>query len=201
MAMGRSHDRATSLLALPYGLLWWPPLGLVGVAVAAGAFLVGGLWLSPDLDTRSNTTRRWGPLRLLWWPYRHWIPHRSILSHSPLLGSAGRLLYFGVVLFLASLLLMPFGSPGPDTLANALLRLWSQQRPLLMAAVVGIELSSWLHLLQDGDPLPKLRFKQLQLVGTTRRPRRSQRPRRPHGRSRGGSDRAPRTRLQRKRRS
>ena len=57
------------------------------------AFLVGGLWLSPDLDTRSNPTRRWGPLRLLWWPYRRLLRHRSLLSHSPLLGTAGRLLY------------------------------------------------------------------------------------------------------------
>lgn len=34
--------------------------------------------------------------------------------------------------------------------------LWSQQRPLLLAALVGVEASSWLHLLQDGDPLPRL---------------------------------------------
>jgi hypothetical protein len=33
--------------------------------------------------------------------------------------------------------------------------LWQQQRPLLMAALAGVEASSWLHLLQDGDPLPK----------------------------------------------
>jgi uncharacterized metal-binding protein len=118
-----------------------------------------------------------------------------------LLGSAGRLLYFAMLLFLASLLLMPFGSPGPDTLANTLLQLWSQQRPLLVAALAGIELSSWLHLLQDGDPLPKLRFKPLQLLGTTRQPRRSQRSRRRPGRSSSSTDRAPRTRLQRKRRS
>jgi hypothetical protein len=28
---------------------------------------------------------------------------------------------------------------------------------------VGLEMSSWLHLLQDGDPLPKFRFKPLRL--------------------------------------
>ena len=97
--MGRSHDRATQLLALPFGLLWTPWLGWPGLAVAAGAFLVGGLWLSPDLDTRSLATRRWGPLRVLWWPYRHLIRHRSILSHSPLLGTLLRLLYLALIAF------------------------------------------------------------------------------------------------------
>ena len=40
MASGRSHDQATRRLALPYGLLWAPWLGLVGVAVAAGALVL-----------------------------------------------------------------------------------------------------------------------------------------------------------------
>ena len=163
MASGRSHDRATGLLALPFGLLWWPLLGAMGTVVAASAFLIGGLWLSPDLDTRSNATRRWGPLRLLWWPYRHLLPHRSILSHSPVLGSAGRLLYLGVLVMFISLLLMPYGSPGPDRLINALQQNWLNQRPLIVAALAGLEMSSWLHLLQDGDPLPKFRFKPLRL--------------------------------------
>ena len=172
MASGRSHDRATSLLALPFGLLWWPLLGPMGTVLAAAAFLVGGLWLSPDLDTHSNATRRWGPLRWLWWPYRHWLPHRSILSHSPVLGSAGRLLYMGVLVMLVSLLLMPYGSPGPDGLINALQQSWLNHRPLMVAVLVGLEMSSWLHLLQDGDPLPRFRFKPLRMAKRVRRRRR-----------------------------
>jgi len=97
MASGRAHDRATRLLALPFGLVWWPWLGWAGVVTASTAFLVGGLLLSPDLDTRSNAIRRWGPLRLVWWPYRRLIVHRSVLSHSPLLGMAGRLVYLATV--------------------------------------------------------------------------------------------------------
>jgi uncharacterized metal-binding protein len=173
MASGRSHDRATGLLALPFGLLWWPLLGVMGTVVASGAFLIGGLWLSPDLDTRSNATRRWGPLRLLWWPYRRLLPHRSILSHSPVLGTAGRLLYMGVLVMFISLLLMPYGSPGPDQLINALQQNWLNQRPLIVAALAGLEMSSWLHLLQDGDPLPRFRFKPLALSKRMRRRRRN----------------------------
>jgi uncharacterized metal-binding protein len=161
-------------LALPFALLWWPQLGLAGVAVAAAAFLVGGLWLSPDLDTRSNATRRWGVLGWLWWPYRRWLPHRSPLSHSPLVGSAGRLLYLALLLGLAAALLQPWGAPGPQRLLTAAAELWREQRPLVVAAVVGLELSSWLHLIQDGDPTPRLRLPRLRRphLGRSRRRRR-----------------------------
>jgi uncharacterized metal-binding protein len=172
MASGRSHDRATGLLALPFGLLWWPLLGAMGTMVAAAAFLIGGLWLSPDLDTRSNATRRWGPLRLLWWPYRRSLPHRSIFSHSPVLGTAGRLFYLGLLVMFISLLLMPYGSPGPDQLMNALQQHWVDRKDLVVTALAGLEMSSWLHLLQDGDPLPKFRFKPLTLSKRMRRRRR-----------------------------
>lgn len=155
MASGRSHDRATWLLALPFGALWWPWLGLAGVVAAGGAFLLGGLLLSPDLDTRSNPTLRWGPLRLLWWPYRRLLRHRSLLSHSPLLGTAGRLSYLAAVLLTACLLLQPLGGPPPQQLMEAGLALWRHQQPLLLAVLVGLEASSWLHLIQDGDPMPK----------------------------------------------
>jgi uncharacterized metal-binding protein len=177
MAPGRSHDRATALLALPFGLLWGPWLGPAGVAVAAAAFLVGGLWLSPDLDTHSNATRRWGLLGVLWWPYRRALPHRSPLSHSPLVGSAGRLLYLALLLGLAAALLQPWGFPGPRQLLTVAAGLWQGQRPLVVVALVGFELSSWLHLLQDGDPTPRLRFTRPRLLrrrggGWRRGPRR-----------------------------
>ena len=41
---------------------------------------------------------------------------------------------------------------------------------LVVTALVGLEMSSWLHLLQDGDPLPKFRFKPLTLSKRMRRP-------------------------------
>jgi uncharacterized metal-binding protein len=155
MASGRSHDRATWVLSLPFGLLWWPLLGLAGVACAGLAFLLGGLLLSPDLDTRSNPTRRWGPLRLLWWPYRRLLRHRSIVSHSPVLGTLGRLLYLGALLIGLSWLGQPLGAPGPAALVQRAQQLWQAHQPLVIAALVGLEASTWLHLLQDGDPMPK----------------------------------------------
>jgi len=98
MAKGRSHDRATWLLALPFALLWAPGLGLAGMGTAGLSFLVGGLLLSPDLDTRSNATRRWGPLRLLWWPYREGaLAPLECSPTRPLLGTAGRLAYLALL--------------------------------------------------------------------------------------------------------
>lgn len=119
------------------------------------AFLVGGLWLSPDLDTRSNPLRRWGPLQLLWWPYRTLLRHRSLLSHSPLLGTAGRLLYLTALVLGLCLLTSPLGAPGPALLLSWLQLLWEQHRGLSLAMLAGVEASSWLHLIQDGDPLPR----------------------------------------------
>ena len=156
MASGRQHDRATRLLALPFGLLWWPAQGPAVALTAAVSFLLGGLWLSPDLDTRSLATYRWGPLAPLWWPYRRCLSHRSALSHSPLLGSALRLAYLGGAIALISQALHPWGSPSAAQLLGGLERLWREQRPLLLAALVGLEASGWLHLIQDGDPVPRL---------------------------------------------
>ena len=155
MASGQQHDRATWLLALPFGLLWGPWLGLAGILTGALAFLIGGLWLSPDLDTRSNPSRRWGPLRLVWWPYRRSLRHRSLLSHSPGLGSAGRLLYLAALIAATTWLLQAWGAPSPQQLGGALVLLWQHQRGLCLAALLGIEASAWLHLIQDGDPLPR----------------------------------------------
>ncbi len=197
MASGRSHDQATRRLALPFGLLWAPWLGLVGVAVAAVAFLVGGLWLSPDLDTRSRATQRWGPLAWLWWPYRRGLSHRSLFSHSPVIGTAGRLIYLALALLLAALVAqglsaLAAGSPplrrgdlaaGGQAAAHWLASLWQQQRPLILAALLGLEASSWLHLLQDGDPMPRwprpLRALARRLRALARRLRPGPRRRRP----------------------
>jgi uncharacterized metal-binding protein len=156
VASGRQHDRATWTLGLPFALLWWPWLGPSGAISAGLGFLIGGLLLSPDLDTRSNATRRWGVLKLLWWPYRRALSHRSLFSHSPLLGSSLRLAYLAGIVLLVSTCLQPMGAPPPQMLVGGAARLWQQHTPLILSAAVGIEASSWLHLMQDGDPMPRL---------------------------------------------
>jgi uncharacterized metal-binding protein len=148
LAQGRDHDRATALLSLPIGLgtallLNWPS-GLI----AAAAFSFGGLWLSPDLDTRCRALRRWGPLQFIWWPYQRLIPHRSLLSHGPVIGTSLRLmlLFLWASVLCAQITMEMFWRT---------LNLWSTANPdQLIAVAVGLEGSVWLHLIQDGDPLP-----------------------------------------------
>ena len=154
MASGAAHDRVTQRLALPLALVCWPLMGPTAAVAVGLAFLLGGLWLSPDLDTRSRPSRRWGPLAVLWLPYRRLVRHRGWISHLPLLGSAGRLAYLALLLLLLSGLLQPLGLPGPRVLVFAAIALWQRQQPLLLAALLGVEASAWLHLIQDGDPLP-----------------------------------------------
>jgi uncharacterized metal-binding protein len=72
-----------------------------------------------------------------------------------LIGSGGRLLYLASLFLGLCLLAAPLGAPGPGVLLSWLEGLWQQQRGLSLAMLAGVEASAWLHLIQDGDPLPK----------------------------------------------
>ena len=150
MASGQVHDRITLVVSAPIGIatavLWGADAGLI----SAAACLIGGFWLSPDLDTHSNALRRWGPLRGLWWPYRHLIPHRSLWSHGPLIGTALRLLWLLSWWVVLSLLIGWPTNAGLPPLVS-----WLKQQPQqAIALAIGLEASAWLHLILDGDPWP-----------------------------------------------
>lgn len=102
MPSGRTHDRITvwTLPVLAAGALAATRSPL-HVLLATGAYLFGGLMLSPDLDIHSRPYKRWGPLRWIWLPYRRAMHHRSMLSHGPIVGTVFRLAYLGawVLLF------------------------------------------------------------------------------------------------------
>ena len=152
MASGHIHDHSTILLGLPFGMVSAILLGWTPGLIAALAFLWGGLWFSPDLDTRSNALRRWGPLRFLWWPYRCLIPHRSIWSHGPLIGTTLRLMYVLVWMLIAVNVIPELSHPQ----LFQTIQTWMEQQPRqVLALLIGLEASVWLHLIQDGDPLPK----------------------------------------------
>lgn len=102
MPNGRVHDTATLIAAgaaTPTMLVVWGPEHAI---VTASSFVVSGLLFSPDLDLQhSRSATFWRNVRLgwLWWPYAQLIPHRSPLSHHPIFGPLGRILYFAVFLF------------------------------------------------------------------------------------------------------
>ena len=139
------------LLSLPLGLMVAWPLGLSAGVITAAAFLVGGLWLSPDLDTRSNALHRWGPLGGIWWPYRRLIRHRSIWSHGPLIGTTTRLSLLLAWTLLVSVLIP---SVSPSLVLTHLQNTLQQYPRQATAMLLGLEASVWLHLIQDGDPWP-----------------------------------------------
>ena len=146
MASGKNHDRAIYFATPVVGIIggsYSLELGLI----AASSHLLGGLYLSPDLDLKSIPWKRWGVLRIIWLPYQR-IPHRHWLSHAPVVGSIGRLLYLGVLLSPVAIAFYWEVQP---------LQLGKEFWHSVAAALGGIELSALNHLLLDGllIPLPK----------------------------------------------
>jgi len=111
MPDGNIHSMATILVAGAAGFGSFH-LGILdqphAMALAGGA--LAGLLLTPDLDvdTGSNSddwARRVGGRLpgLLWWlawrPYAALVPHRSPLSHFPMVGTVLRLGYLSLVVY------------------------------------------------------------------------------------------------------
>ena len=155
MPLGRTHDRIT----------WWTTpavggvvLGLGGEVLTAlsvtGAYLFSGLMFGGDLDIHSVQYRRWGPLRWIWLPYRRLVTHRSLLSHGPILGTLGRLIYLGVIGTLFAVLALIVGRALGVEVAWE--RYWQQvwrwlsDRWLVVAwTLVGLELGAMSHSISD----------------------------------------------------
>jgi uncharacterized metal-binding protein len=143
MASGKNHDRAI-LFASPVVLVvGCYQFGLELGTIAAAAHFLGGYWLSPDLDIKSRPFLRWSVLRFIWIPYQRLIPHRSPLSHAPVLGSLIRLVYLAACL-------LPLWLLFPDLQRVQ----WAIDWMKVAAFLVGVELSALNHLLLDGLLLP-----------------------------------------------
>jgi uncharacterized metal-binding protein len=158
MASGKTHDRVTLGLLLPVFLVcrWLLLLGWMPSAVITAGTAIGGLLLSPDLDTRSRPFYRWGVFRFIWWPYQWVAKHRSALSHGLWLAPWLRLiylsavlvvLYMGVYLGLAQWLGIPVTTDTPRQVVLAFLNRHLNDWLLLG---VGIWLGSLFHVLLDG---------------------------------------------------
>lgn len=101
MPSGKTHDAITLVLAAPTFAAAWGLTGSLQLATAATcATLFGGFMFGPDLDIQSRQYTRWGPLRLLWWPYKVAFRHRSRWSHGIVFGTLIRVVYFALVLTL-----------------------------------------------------------------------------------------------------
>jgi len=118
MSSGKTHGRATLLLVAPVAIasvIIFPTDPLLSVIVGAVGCATG-LIIDPDLDIESITMSEWRMIKklsifgmlwaALWYPYAVLIPHRSPLSHWPILGTAGRAAY---IFLLAKFIAVIFG--------------------------------------------------------------------------------------------
>ena len=152
MASGETHDQSTKAWSIPIGLGLGLLFGWKYALIGGVSFLIGGLWLSPDLDTHSNASNRWGILKLIWWPYRKIIPHRSILSHGPFIGSGIRLSYLIVLISLLTNMLIKLGFRIESELITLTINTIKSDAKVTYSLLIGIEASAWLHIIKDGDP-------------------------------------------------
>ena len=153
MSSGRDHDKATKRWAIPFALALAVFFNLRCGIVGGTAFLLGGYFLSPDLDTNSNAFKRWGLIKLIWLPYKKVFKHRSFFSHGPFIGTTIRLLYLlGVISFFLFAI---------NSFEIALiLRIWNEFKlkgleypKEFISILAGLEGSALLHIIKDGDPL------------------------------------------------
>lgn len=154
MPDGRTHDRLTRrwiLLAGTGTMLFSLPLG---TTCAAGIF-ISGYFMGPDLDTRSLPFKRWGALRFIWEPYRVMIPHRSFLSHGPVVGTLIRLIYLSMWIGLMSIpigfiadrwLGLPFDG---RSVLSTLNWIFIEHAIYWWTALVGMEIGAATHYIAD----------------------------------------------------
>jgi len=158
MPSGRTHLRIECLL-----LAAWTAIavlcarqGWVGTAEVGGfvvSYLFSMLLLSPDLDlAKSDSYRRWGPLRWLWTPYAVAFRHRRV-SHHPLFGPITRIAYVGI-LALAGLAI--YGAARRHPVPQLVLPV-----KLVFAVLIGLYLPNLTHIVADGlqSAWVRLRFR------------------------------------------
>lgn len=70
---------------------------LMELLLLAAGFYAGTEFITPDLDIESKAIKRWGPLRVIWLPYKVLFKHGKS-SHNIVYGAVVRLLYIGLII-------------------------------------------------------------------------------------------------------
>lgn len=153
MASGKQHDRGIAIFTGVVGIAtYYVTSNPVVTGIITASHLMGGLFLSPDLDLKSLPYYRWGILKFIWHPYQSAIPHRgnfihrNPLSHAPIIGSVLRVLYLGAIAFLFMWL---FDSLLKTKLGISTMSFLTKNIMILILAFIGLEVSAWVHLGMD----------------------------------------------------
>lgn len=160
MPGAKTHDMltvVTGIVGMPVVWALLPDHNLAAVVTLTGAHLISGLAFSPDLDLASEIYRRWGPLGIIWYPYREVVHHRSWISHSLILGPLLRLVYFLVtggllmmgVLYLLNLL-TPLDVAGLwGSFSLSVRALWDNHFSMIVYFLLGFITGSAVHSIAD----------------------------------------------------
>lgn len=150
MSDGKTHAQATTALIFPTAvsaMLLYPSDPFSAFAIGAIGCATG-LIIDPDLDLDDITRSEWQMIKrlwivgmlwvALWYPYAWLIPHRSPLSHWPLLGTAGRVGYLFGWLWLAG------------AIVGISVPVWAiMQQPLFVVWFGGLVVADTAHWLMD----------------------------------------------------
>ena len=152
MPHGRTHNLVNTLLtaATFAGAKYYGVADPVSFSMSAGVMV--GFVLNPDLDVESGSIAYYNVRRLpivgkalavawriAWWPYAKVVPHRSRLSHLPILGTLIRVSYLGLLSWPA----WPFIP-------------WGAVLPWLAPALLGLAVSDAVHWVLDMKSLKVL---------------------------------------------
>lgn len=147
MPSGNTHDCigvAAGILTLSAGVYYGYPQEATAAAVS---LIFSTLFLSPDLDgKRSNSKRRWGPLKFIWWKFED-FKHRSIFTHVPVIADLVRLGYLAC--YIIPIALIVIYARGMDVKPVALQAYSFAIHPLTGWAFLAMCVSTGLHGLAD----------------------------------------------------
>ena len=128
-------------------------IDLLHIIVMAGVFMFGTKYVSPDLDLDSIPYRRWGILRVLFWPFLKIVPHRDTWSHHIILGPIGVVAYFIFVMVVLGTVLNKFWLPvvepmidrAQEMLAQVMTLNVSAENMAILLPVIGCLLAACMH--------------------------------------------------------
>lgn len=146
MPSGKTHTKI-NLVSLPIILFMLVFYGLTNfdfLLTFAIGFLIGTYFLTPDLDIHSAAYRKWGLLRIFWYPYRIVMPHRSPFTHTIIIGDLIRLLYM-LLVFSPFLYVL-----NKTVLEGKLAEIAKVHEVEISTFVLGIIVASALHIVADG---------------------------------------------------
>lgn len=122
MPSGKTHFRFNLLMLLLLVILFMKFLAFsfIEIIVFAFVYLICASIFSPDMDrSNSKAFKKWGMLKILWYPYAIFSKHRGI-SHTIFVGTLIRILYtfliFTVIGFSLYYLNYIFSTPDADFL-------------------------------------------------------------------------------------